>query len=54
MTWPSERVARTALWKLTEPGTDADIDARARGVRRKDTRVVVRGTQRVPKQSRRE
>lgn len=52
MTWPSERVTRTALWKLTEEDTDAG-DTRTRGVRRKATRQLVRDTPRVPKQTRR-
>jgi hypothetical protein len=52
MTWPATRITKTALWQLTQPDTDAG-DTRARGPRRKDARALVRGSVRVPKQSRR-
>lgn len=52
MTWPTQRISKTALWQLTEQDTDAG-DTRARGPRRKELRAVVRGSQRIPKQTRR-
>jgi hypothetical protein len=42
MTWPGKRVTQTALWRATEEDTDTG-DPRARTVRRKDTRKMVRG-----------
>jgi hypothetical protein len=50
MTWPSERVTKTALWRAAD-GEDVG-DTRRPKTRRETRRMVRAGTVRVPQQRR--
>lgn len=41
MTWPAKRITKTALWRAADPSYE-DEDTRVTGVRKSQTRVMVR------------